>query len=244
MHEGRSKICTKVDHRNDIWPFLDKLKLDLLNSGYPEHIINVNILKSINEHIYPPKQKKEHDYTIRLPYINEGFTRIVKRICKKADINTRVVTTPGTSIKSLIKPKKSKICTTPECIPCKNNIPCQDTHYIYKFTCNLCPKPSNNNKPNAYIGASRRKLIKRLKEHEASARRFNDRTSLGEHMLKVHDNLKPTTFPRPDLNTFFKNFTCQIINHGKDTLDTFLKENLAIKSQKPQLNTMSTNGYF
>ena len=242
-----SRINRNCKNRDDIWPFLEKLKLDLLNSGYPEHIINLNILKGINENIYPPKVKKEHDYTLRLPFVNEGFTRIIKRICKKAELNRRVVTTPGKSIKSLIKPNKSKICTSQNCIPCKNNMPCEDTHYIYKFSCNNCPSPSNdhNTKPNFYVGASRRKLNKRLKEHEASVRRFNTRTSLGEHMVKFHEDLKPNTIKRKtDYNAFFTNFTGQIIDHGRDTLDTFLKENMAIKALKPKINTMLTNGFF
>ena len=123
-------------------------------------------------------------------------------------------------------------------------MPCGDTHYIYKFTCNNCTSNTQNN--NFYIGASRRKLLKRLNEHEASARRFNNNTSIGEHMVKFHKDLKPKTQRKKgkrDYNAFFKNFTGQIINHGRDTLDMYLKENLAIKTQKPSVNTMLTNGF-
>ena len=65
-------------------------------------------------------------------------------------------------------------------------------------------------------------------------------------MIKCHEDLKPSISKRgrPDYNLFFKNFTGQVINHGRDTLDTFLKENMEIKAQRPHINTMMTNGFY
>lgn len=91
-------------------------------------------------------------------------------------------------------------------------MPCKTTHYVYKFTCNHCPNNDPTIKPSTYIGASRRAMIKRLGAHEASVRRFNDRTSLGEHMVNSHGDLKPNTISRRvDFKKRFTNFTPQVI---------------------------------
>lgn len=109
-----SRITKNCSNKNDIWPYLEKLKSDLLNSGYPEHIVNSNILEGIKAHTKNPKNKKSYDYIWRVPYLNEGFTRIVKNIIKKSEINARIVITPGKSIKSTIKPHKSRFCNSKE----------------------------------------------------------------------------------------------------------------------------------
>ena len=124
-------------------------------------------------------------------------------------------------------------------------MPCKTKHYVYEFTCNHCTDKDTNKKPVTYVGASRRTMVKRLGQHEASVRRFNDRTTIGEHMSKVHSNLKPNTIPRRvNFNNLFKHFTPKLLHKGKDTLDTFLKENMHIKLTKPSMNTMLTNGFF
>ena len=190
--------------------------------------------------------KKVYDHILRVPYLNEGFTRIVKSMVKKSEINARIVVTPGKSIKSAIKPHTSKFCTFNNCPLCINNMPCKTTHYVYKFTCNICTKNEPTKKPPTYIGASRRKMIKRLGAHEASVRRFNDSTSLGEHMIKTHSDLKPHTIPRRgkvDFKNLFNHFTPQVIKQGKDTLSTYIEEGLAIRAYKPDMNTMNTNGF-
>ena len=97
-----------------------------------------------------------------------------------------------------------------------------------------------------YIGASRNPTVKRLGQHEASVRRFNDSTTLGQHMIEFHKNLKPTTIPKkgkPSFNNLFKHFTPKIIKNGKDTIDVFVKEGMAIKYNRPSLNNMNTNGF-
>ena len=129
---------------------------------------------------------------MKLPYINEGFTRIVKKIIKKSEINARVVVTSGRDVKSLIKPNKPKFCDSPGCILCTNEIPCKAKNYVYKFTCNHC-EDKNGVKDKFYIGASRKVTVKRLKQHEASVRRYNNRTTLGQHMMEAHKDLKPPT---------------------------------------------------
>ena len=123
-------------------------------------------------------------------------------------------------------------------------MPCQTTHYVYELTCNLCTDKSSNKKPVSYVGASRRRMVKILRQHEASFRRFNDRTSVGEHMIKHHKELEPKDMPRRgriNFNNIFQHFKPKIIHKGKDTLDLYLKEGIHIQRNKPHINTMHTN---
>ena len=63
-------------------------------------------------------------------------------------------------------------------------------------------------------------------------------------MINSHIDLIPNTISRKvDFKNLFSNFTPQIIKHGKDTLDLFIQEGLAIRASKPTINTMSTNGF-
>ena len=149
------------------------------------------------------------------------------------------------TIKSTIKPQKPKFCNSNNCTLCKNEIPCKATHYVYQFTCNHCTD-NHNNKNKIYIGASRKPTVKRLGQHEASVRRFKDSTTLGQHMIECHSNLKPNIIPRrgkQDFTNLFKHFTPKIIKNGKDSLDVFVKEGMAIKYKSANLNNMSTNGF-
>ena len=55
-------------------------------------------LKWTDEGIKPSRPKKEkhtYYYTIKVPYINEKFTRVTKKIIKQSNINARVVVTSG-----------------------------------------------------------------------------------------------------------------------------------------------------
>ena len=247
-----SRITNNCLNKEDTWPFLEKLKSDLISSGYPEHMVNTYILEGTKKH-NKSGNKKEFDFIYRLPYVNEGFTRIMKNIIKKSEINARIVVTPGKSIKSAIKKNRSKFCTSNNCILCTNKMPCKTTHYVYQFTCNHCTDKSTNNnnnnnnkKPVTYIGASRRVMVKRLKQHEASVRRFNNRTTLGEHMISHHSHLNKSNNnhpPKVNFNNLFHHFTPKIIDRGTDTLNLFIKEGIHIKSSKPHINNMSTNGY-
>ena len=93
----------------------------------------------------------------------------------------------------------------------------------------------------------RRKVEVRTKNHEGSVRRFNDRTSLGLHMITAHNDLRPVEIKRRgtvDLKKFFKSFSPKIIKRGHDTLDTYLWEGLMIEELQPSLNTMKYNGFL
>ena len=174
---------------------------------------------------------------------------MIKKAIEKSNLKIRVVCKSGKTLKSVLKPHHSKLCNLENCQLCKNNIPCKMKHFIYEFTCNHCTKNVTDNitkkKNNKYIGASRRIALKRLGEHEQSVRRFNNRTTLGQHMMEKHDNLKPKKFGRQsDFKNLFTHFKPRILKTCKDSLGTFVTEGLAIKYNKPSLNNMQGNGFL
>ena len=151
--------------------------------------------------------------------------------------NVKLVTTPGRSVESVIKKPTCLTCSDTECVLCSNNYPCRPKHQVQ---CNLC----QNGPQQSYIGASRRRPIHRLKEHEASSRRFNNRTSIGQHMKKHHSDLEPDNITRKvNLPNFFTIFTPNIVERGKDTLDTFIREGLTIRQKNPTMYNMQGNGF-
>ena len=74
--------------KKNIWPDLEKLKDHLINSDYPENVINKFIIKAIHSKDDPTKIKKEYDFILQIPYISAPFTRKIKTIIKKSEINT------------------------------------------------------------------------------------------------------------------------------------------------------------
>ena len=143
---------------------------------------------------------------------------------------------PGTAaVRSLINSPKEASC---QCELCMADIDCSTRHYVYKAKCTKCGE--------LYVGASRRPIKGRISEHESSFRLNYGRTSLGQHAAEHRrmDNpkYKPITGKR-DFETFFKHFEFSIEERCKDTLDTFVREGLAINRIKPKINNMCGNGF-
>ena len=208
-------------------------------------IINNYILEGIKD-MKDEREKTDQnfDYYLQLPFINEGFTRQVKKALEKSNLNVRVVCKSGQELKSMLKPKSSKLCNQENCHLCTNDIPCKLKHFVYEFTRNHCTKTVNTEN-NKYIGASRRVARERLGEHEQAVRKFNTRTTLGQHMVEKHSNLKPSTLgKRTDFKNLFTHFTPKILSRCKDSLATFVTEGLAIKDNKPSLNNCQGNGFL
>ena len=65
-------------------------------------------------------------------------------------------------------------------------------------------------------------------------------------MIEKHPELKPSYIPKKgkiNFENLFKHFEPQLIKNGKDSLDVFIKEGLAIRAQRPPINGMFTNGF-
>ena len=220
----------------DCRPHLEKLKSNLIKSNYPERLINQNIIKATKEHENPPppKPKNPYEFIISIPYIDEAFTRKVKTIIKNTHINARIVTLPGKSVKSLIRQNSSGSCT---CILCQNKTPCNKRNFVYSAQCKKCNE--------LYVGASRRPSLERFGEHEHSTRKFNDRTTLGQHLLEKHINSKPNIIPnKVSFQNLLNNYSLKIEKSAKDTLDLFIKENIQLQKLKPKINNYTGNGFI
>ena len=229
--------CSSIDLA---WKHLEKLREDLINSEYPHDKTTLLIAKTVSQHLNPSttnckqKDKGDFDFILRIPYIDEAKSRIMQKIADNSGFKIRVVTTPGNSVKSLIKEKvDSRDC---QCVMHQHNIDCKQRYIVYQATCQLC-----NEK---YIGGSARPTSERLNEHEASVRLQNTRTTLGEHVIEKHSSTLPLkTKGRRDYDNFFKFYDFKVRRKCRDTLETFIYEGLDIANIKPGLNNMTTNGF-
>ena len=237
--------------KGDVWDHLEKIKSDFTKSGYPMQLIRENILAGLALAEGSPdtkRNKTEPHHILKVPYVSEVHSRVLRTTLKKCGLeNVRLVTTPGTALRSVIKKKSPRECSDETCTLCSAGYPCKASHHVYQMSCNICEASGTGA---TYIGASRRRPIHRLKEHESSTRLWNDRSSLGMHMMEKHPELEPLATDKiklrrkVDMAGFFKKFTPSIIHHGRDTFDVFLNEGLKIREENPSINTMSYNGFI
>ena len=245
------RIYQSCSDKTEVWKHLEKITGDFEKSGYPLLLIRQNILAGIALAKSGPrsnKSKPENSHVLKVPYVSETHSRLLKSSLKRCGLeNVRLVTTPGTALRSTLKKKQSMKCSDTRCALCCADFPCKARHHVYSMSCNIC---AANGKEELYIGASRRRPIHRLKEHEASTRLWNTRSSLGVHMKEKHPELEPSASEKAklrgkvDMTTFLQTFTPSILRYGKDTFDVFLNEGLEIKEKKPSINTMSYNGFI
>ena len=237
------RVINNCSDPADAYPHLEKIKKDFLNSGYPPTLINSTMLESIHKPAHTNTSESASKYILKVPYISEVQTRLMRKVLRDSGVEARLVVTSGRSIKSLIKPTTDQSCSRVNCYLCSNNMPCKTTHYVYELTCASCPE---ENYP-AYIGCSRRCVPKRMGQHEASVRRRNDENTPADHMLTTHplpDSAPPV--PRrgkPDFPSFFSNWKPQILRKCRDTLDAYLWEGLKINQLKPSINKYPNNGF-
>ena len=225
------KNCSDI---NNIYKHLDNLKISFINSGYPSIFIDKIMLPIIQRaeagKVIQTKEKPPpKEFIIKLPYINERFTRIAKSKIKKFNINARVVIKSGQKLKSYLTTKSTQNC---QCTPCELGIPCKLRNFVYHATCLHCSE--------SYVGASARPDIDkkgRISEYESSLRlpQQNSRTTLGRHKRDEHPN---------STNDLKENFTFKIAATGTDSLDTFLKESILIKKLKASINGKFNNGFI
>ena len=234
------RVINNCSDPKDSYKYLEKIKSDFVKSGYPSHLINSVILESLQNPTPTNNCKNNPHYILKIPYISEAVTRVVKRVLRDSEIDARVVVTSGNSIENLIKPSTGNIpCHNPTCPFCPRNIPCNLTHYVYKLQCTTCP--SNN----FYVGCSRRVVTKRMGNHEASVRRHNMRTTPGQHMLTTHPETKGEELKRGavDIEKLFQKWKPEILYKARDTLDTYLWEGIFIRDLDPTLNNVKQNGF-
>ena len=63
-------------------------------------------------------------------------------------------------------------------------------------------------------------------------------------MLNVHPELKPAEIKnKVNFPEFLNHFKPELIDRGLDTLDTFVREGVKLRNDKPPLNNMCLNGF-
>ena len=213
--------CSKLSF---IYGHLENLKEAFIKSGYPSNLIDRILVpelqkaelghfghKSIMQRQKEKERKdekekdepKKDEFILKIPYVNEFYTRKMKAGVKNNKINAKVVVKSGLNLRSKLIPTNVQECN---CIGCSMNIPCNIRNYIYKAQCLHCPE--------FYIGASHRPGKERINEYESSVRLPHQAkcTTLGRHKFENHFDQKN------ELKTCY-NFS--IIDKGKDSLELF-----------------------
>ena len=261
------RLCSSKDLA---WPHLETLRHNLINSGYPQEHVTITITREAarytptpNPHAHPtqplttptcppptspplptqPTHPAPSDtdpkFILKIPYVNEALTRKIRTTTAKSSIPIRVVTTSGRTVKSEVKSALVRKVAPPPTCNCRLHqaeLPCNMRNVVYKATCRHCSQD--------YIGATARPLAKRVDEHEASQRLGNNRSTLGKHLVTTHPSAVTGVKYSRDFEKFFENYDFRVLERGRDSLDTFLRENLAIQRERPGLNQNQTNGFM
>ena len=127
-----------------------------------------------------------------------------------------------------------------QCISCSIGIPCTNKNFVYRAECKICEE--------AYIGCSGRPAGKCINEHEASIRNQTNATTLGQHYTLAHPGEYKINNRRPTIQekalAFRDAYNFEILHKGKDNLEAFLMEGVAIIRNKPGLNNNYGNGFI
>ena len=77
-------------------------------------------------------------------------------------------------------------------------------------------------------------------------RKFNKRTSPGEHMAEKHKRNKPRKNVPNTINfkNLLKHYDIEILKKCKDPLECFISEGIYIKKQSPNINSHLENGFI
>ena len=235
--------CSRTEYA---WKYLESLKQNLLRSNYPLKVVVIRMTKEIDFQMRLQSNgndittqsnltKIEYEHVLKIPYVNEVVTRLVKKSIKDLGINARVVPVAGPSLKSYLKAKKENYCS---CSLCAEGLDCSEKHVIYEATCKLCNQ--------SYRGVSNRQLAKRMADHEASVRLLNTRTALGTHTREhlIAEDPIPITSDKPDMENLLSSFEIKKIDRGKDSIEAYIKEGLRILETKPNINNKLDNGWL
>jgi hypothetical protein len=251
------RVMENCSQKDSVWKHLERLKRNLLNSNYPIKIVLTRMMREIDnqlrnwDHRYdriddkaqPQSQRSsatttkiDYEYVLKIPYVSEAYTRMVKKDLKDIGINARVVPVAGPSLQSLLTKRQDVEC---DCLLCKEgeDVSCCEKHVIYEATCKLCHEK--------YRGVCNRFLVKRMEEHEYSVRKANTKSALGTHFRDhlIAGDPVPITSNKPSLENLLSSYTIKKIDKGKDSIEAYIKEGLRIKETKPMLNEKLENGW-
>jgi len=91
------RVLSNCSDQADAYPFLEKIKGDFLSSGYPPNIINTTMLETIHKpaHTKPDTSENSTKYILKVPYISEVQTRLMRKVLRNSGVEARLVVTSG-----------------------------------------------------------------------------------------------------------------------------------------------------
>lgn len=225
---------------------LEKVRRNFVDSNYPEDLVTKSMVRETDRFLLHghyktgegQQKKEEYDFVLKIPYVNEAFTRLAKKNIRVLGISARVVAVSGRSLGSMIVQKEKNTCSCALCKQPGTNVSCRDKHVVYSATCLICKEE--------YVGVSNRMLSKRMAEHEASVRLQNNRSALGTHTLEhlVAQDATHFATDRPSLDNLTETYQIRKLDRGRDTIEAYIKEGLRINERNPSLNTKLENGWI
>ena len=82
------------------------VRSSFLPSNYPEGVVAKRMIREMDDHVNQKtvtKSKVEYDYVIKVPYVSEAFTRIIRRSIRDMGISASVIPTSGRAMGTYIR---------------------------------------------------------------------------------------------------------------------------------------------
>ena len=208
------RIITNCSIPSDAEPHLKIMESNLLSCGYPPHFIKKYMDEAKDS---PPNSSNQFDPKVpllKIPYISEAFTRIIRKELKKSGINAVVIVKSSANIRRQYHRASPISCT---CEVCELGIPCSARHVIYRAECKTCSE--------AYIGVTTRPFKMRAKEHERDISNWDTDTAFVPHLTRCSNPERSVT-----------GFKWSILDRGAGWKDSFFREAAHINSHNPKIN--------
>ena len=147
---------------------------------------------------------------IDLPFLGENAERKIRKAFAQEGISIRVYRR-STTILDIVRPRQAEVrrCTWADC-PTKETARCFIKNCVYQITCSPCGR--------RYIGSTTRPLHERIREHTATGRG----STVHQHFINCGDGEARVQV--------------RILAKEKDEVNTRLREVIAIKRLRPELN--------
>lgn len=163
---------------------LQKIRQKFLSNGYPEDLIERQIILS-QKNTFPSKSDKKCIAYIKCPYVNEVHRRKVYAKLRQLDLlgTIKVWFDYGTPLSRLMKPANEKLNCHANCDTCKMACrpkSCYLKNVIYQINCNLCSQ--------TYIGETSRTVKSRIREH---TRKSSTNSPVSNHIYRYHNQTEP-----------------------------------------------------
>ena len=150
---------------------------------YPERWIKTDGIPNQHPKKQRSKKKEKQRYAgiLRLPFINNSFNAVARRILNRNGLDTiRITNSRPITIQQLASKKEPQAtCTLRKCPIQPPQTACTKSHVVYEVTCLICMA--------TYLGSTTRALHTRAREHLYNIKRKKaDKSALAEHYINQH----------------------------------------------------------